>query len=56
MPETIPLPEVVPLEQLDVLVFYETLGVRQLYYDACRRLGQIPTELTPVCIGMRSVT
>jgi hypothetical protein len=49
-------PNTIPLEQLDVLVFYETMGIRQLYYDACATLHQQPRELTPIRLGMRSVT
>jgi len=54
-PTPLPEDETVTLEQLDVLVFYETLNVRNMYYEACGRLHQKPRQLTPVCLGMRSV-
>ena len=43
-------------DSIDAMVFSATLAVRRDYYNLCHRLGQKPRELSPVVIGMRSVT
>ena len=43
------------VDNLDKQVYTETYQIRDLYYEACARLGLKPRELTPVVIGMRSV-
>jgi len=50
----IPLTDFV--DQLDIEVYRETVTIRRMYEQACRNLGQQPRSLSPIIIGMRSVT
>lgn len=43
-------------DQIDKMVYSETLRVRQLYYSACERLRQKPRQLSPVVLMQRSVS
>jgi hypothetical protein len=42
-------------DNIDKMVYTETMQLRKLYEDACERLGLKPRKLTPVTIMQRSV-
>jgi len=42
-------------DQIDKMVYSNTMQVRNTYYEACMRLGLSCTNLTPVTLMQRSV-
>lgn len=42
-------------DSLDKMVYSATHKIRNIYYDACERLGIKPTTLTPITLMQRSV-
>ena len=42
-------------DQIDKMVYTGTHRVRNMYYEACERLGLTPTTLTPIVIMQRTV-
>jgi hypothetical protein len=42
-------------DNIDKMVYTETMQIRKLYEEACVRLGLKPLKLTPVTIMQRSV-
>ena len=42
-------------DSIDKAVYSETHRVRNMYKEACERLGLTPTTLTPVTLMQRSV-